>query len=126
VFTGFVPDNKLVNYYSLCDLFVLVSRPDAKSKEVEGFGIVFLEANACYKAVVGSAVGGITDAVIDGVTGRLVADPTDPTEIASVVIELLKNNGKSSFLGTNGRRRVENLFSEHKRAEELISLLTCQ
>jgi len=54
----------------------MTSREIKTSGEVEGFGIVFLEAGACGKAAIGTLSGGIPEAVIDGVTGILV-NPSD-------------------------------------------------
>jgi phosphatidylinositol alpha-1,6-mannosyltransferase len=93
----------LPDLYNACDLFVMPSRPDAPN--VEGFGIVFLEANACGKPVVAARSGGIPDAVIDGTTGLLV-EPDHQEELTDAIVRVLSNPTVARDLGQNGRRRV--------------------
>lgn len=122
VFTGYVPDEELPQYYNACDLFIMPSRErtekDGKDKKVEGFGIVFLEANACGKPVIGGRSGGIEDAVIDGVTGILV-NPNDLEEIVNAVIKLLKNDDLAARLGKQGRERIEKELTWDKVAKKV-------
>jgi len=70
-FLGNIAPEALPRYYNASDVFVMPSRAEGPS--VEGFGIVFLEAGACGKPVVGARSGGIPDAVRDGETGLLIA-----------------------------------------------------
>src|SRR5262249_14775190 len=72
VFTGRVSDEELPEFYALSDVFAMPSRACLDSNDVEGFGMVFLEAGATGKPVVAGRSGGIEDAVVDGVTGLLV------------------------------------------------------
>ena len=80
VFTGHVPDEELVDLYRLGDVFVMPNRklPDG---DTEGFGLVFLEANACGLPVIAGCDGGSTDAVQDHVNG-LVVDGHSVPDIA--------------------------------------------
>ncbi|GAG52262.1 unnamed protein product [marine sediment metagenome] len=78
--------------------------------ETEGFGIVFLEANACGKPVIGGRSGGTSDAIIDGITGILI-DPEDKEQIVNVLINVLTNKTLAESLGRNGRLRVEREFT---------------
>lgn len=105
-FIGYVPDEQLPEYYNLCDAFIMPSRTE--KGDPEGFGIVFLEAGACGKPVIGSRMGGIPDAVLDGKTGMLV-DPLDEREIADAILELLNDENKARKIGECGRRRAEQL-----------------
>ena len=73
--------------------------------EFEGFGIVFLEANACGKPVIGGRSGGIPEAVIHGETGLLV-DPNNPQEVFEAIVRLLTDDLYAKRLGERGRRRV--------------------
>jgi glycosyltransferase involved in cell wall biosynthesis len=73
-FLGFVPAAELPVLYASSDLFVMPSTAEAKS--VEGFGIVYLEANAAGTPVLAARQGGASDAVEPGVTGFLVDEPT--------------------------------------------------
>lgn len=107
IFVGRVPDEELPYYYNTCDLFVLVSRTLADKGEIEGFGIVFLEAGACGKPVIGGRGGGTSEAIEEGVTGLLV-DPLDVNEIANAIIRVLQDEELARRLGENGRRRATN------------------
>jgi phosphatidylinositol alpha-1,6-mannosyltransferase len=90
-FLGRLPFSDIVKLYSLADLFVLLSREELP--DVEGFGLVFLEAAACGLPSVGGRSGGIPEAVDQGRSGWLV-DPTNTREIATTIIDLLKSPGK--------------------------------
>jgi phosphatidylinositol alpha-1,6-mannosyltransferase len=86
-FTGPIDDDELRAHYALCDVFVLPNRemPDG---DTEGFGLVFLEANACGKPVVGGRAGGVVEAVKDGANGLLV-DGESADSIAAAIERLL-------------------------------------
>jgi len=104
LFEGSVPFSQLPSTYNLCDVFVTPSRSAPPS--VEGFGIVFLEANACGKPVIGARSGGIPDAIVDGETGLLV-EPDDEPGLAEALVSLLSNPERCRALGEAGRARVE-------------------
>lgn len=108
VFTGYAPDNQLNSYYNACDIFIMPSRE--LPGDVEGFGIVYLEANACGKPVIGGKTGGIRDAIIDRETGLLV-NPYDIKEISSAIIRLLSDTKFAEKLGEQGFKRVKDNFS---------------
>nr|MBI3612484.1 glycosyltransferase family 4 protein [Nitrospirota bacterium] len=104
---GTVAEADLVDYYNLCDLFIMPSRAmPGRLDLVEGFGIVFLEAGACGKPVIGGNSGGMSDAVLAGVTGLLV-DPLDVQAIAQAVVRIGTDREYAERLGRNGRRRCE-------------------
>lgn len=102
-FRGKVPYNELNDYYNLCDIFVMPSR--TIEPDVEGFGIVFLEAGACSKPVIGTYSGGIPDAVINGETGLLV-DEADINQLSDAIIRILDDKDLAVRLGEGGRKRV--------------------
>jgi glycosyltransferase involved in cell wall biosynthesis len=79
---GFVPEAELCDYYNLCDLFAMPSKG-------EGFGIVYLEALACGKPVLGSNQDAAVDALCHGKLGALV-NPDDVDEIAQTIIQILQ------------------------------------
>lgn len=105
VFAGPVAATDLPSIYALADVFAMVSREQAVGCDVEGFGLVFLEAAACGKATVGGRSGGIPDAVCDGHTG-LLADPLSVEDTASALTRLLTDHGLAATFGRNGREWV--------------------
>jgi phosphatidylinositol alpha-1,6-mannosyltransferase len=102
-FTGPIHPNELTSYFTLCDVFVMPNR--IVDSDVEGFGLVFIEAAVCGKPAIGGRSGGAVDAIVDGVTGRLV-DPTSVGEVAAAAIELLTNPGLARRMGAAGRDRA--------------------
>jgi len=84
-FTGFVSEEKKIELYKKCDLFVMPSYELKQAGSVEGFGIVYLEANMFGKFVIAGKAGGTADAVQEGKTGFRV-DGTKPTEIGTAII----------------------------------------
>ena len=104
-FTGPIGDEELRAHYALCDLFVLPNRemPDG---DTEGFGLVFLEANACGKPVVGGRAGGVVEAVQDGHNGLLVnGDNVD--SIVEAVCKLLEDEALYQRLRRGGMEIAE-------------------
>jgi phosphatidylinositol alpha-1,6-mannosyltransferase len=108
IFTGLIPRHDVLGLFAACDVFVMISRIEGSN--AEGFGIVFLEAGALSKPVVGGRAGGVTDAVEDGVTGYLV-DPLDSGGVAEAVVRVLLDRNLASRLGSNGRERVLSRFT---------------
>lgn len=120
VFAGFVSNEERVKFYNLCDLYAMPSREIPEKGDVEGFGITYLEANACAKPVLGGASGGIGDAVIDGVTGLLV-DPDDASAVAAGALRLLTDAALASDLGRQGRQRVAAEFSWDSICNQMLA-----
>jgi phosphatidylinositol alpha-1,6-mannosyltransferase len=119
---GEVPFAQLPALYNLADVFVMPNRVSAESRDLEGFGIVFLEANACEVPVIGGRSGGTCDAIAEGETGLLV-DGTQPPEIAGAVLRLLKNPGEARQMGVAGRARVLREFTWDHAARRLETLI---
>jgi phosphatidylinositol alpha-1,6-mannosyltransferase len=117
-FLGKIPYDDLVRYYNMADVFVMPSRENMPF--VEGFGIVFLEANACGKPVVGARSGGIPDAVLNGKTGLLV-EPDDEVELAQALIRLLTDEYLAAQLGQQGQQRVVQEANWDRVAERLYN-----
>ena len=109
-FAGEAEEDALAEWFRTCDVFVLPSREIPSSGHVEGFGIVFLEAGACGRPVVGGRSGGVVEAVQEGISGRLV-DPGDPQALGEVLLELLRNPEGARALGQAGRARTEREFT---------------
>ncbi len=100
VFAGAVPDHELTDHYSLGDVFIMANRemPDG---ETEGFGLVFLEANACGLPVIAGRAGGSVDAVTDRVSG-LVVDGDDTGSIAAAIVQMFEDDGLRANLRVGG------------------------
>jgi len=109
IFLGFVSEDQKSKLYNLADVFIMPSREE-KDGDVEGFGIVFLEANACGKPVIAGNSGGVSDAVQDGITGLLV-NPFDIQDIMSKIERLIFDESYAAQLGIQGRKRIENGFT---------------
>jgi phosphatidyl-myo-inositol dimannoside synthase len=105
IFAGRVSDADLAALYTECTAFVLASRDRMTDGGVEGFGLVFLEANSFGKPVLGGNSGGIPDAVLDEITG-LLADPENVTHVAHQATRLLTDPDLAERLGRQGRERV--------------------
>lgn len=114
---GSVAHQDAVDYYRAADLFVMPNR-SMPNGDVEGFGLVFLEANACGLPVIGGRSGGTPDAVSEGVSGYLV-EPTSPGEVAERVLALLEDPDLSHRLGEGGRERVARDFTWTKTGSAL-------
>jgi phosphatidylinositol alpha-1,6-mannosyltransferase len=116
LFAGFQPDERLAAYYRACDVFIMHNR--ALENDVEGFGLVFLEANACGKPVVGGRSGGAVEAVVHGVTGFLV-EPNDAQGLVQTLRKLLGDSALRREMGMAGRRRAAEEFSNRGQAAKM-------
>ena len=126
IFTGFVADESLPDYYNLCDIFVLPNRETESHNQLkgdyEGFGVVFLEASSCGKPVIAGTSGGSCEAVVDGVTGLMV-DPRSEGGIAHAVGRILADKNFANRLGMAGRNRAEKEFDWRHIAITMKSIL---
>jgi phosphatidyl-myo-inositol dimannoside synthase len=113
VFAGFVPDDQLNRHYNLADIVVMPNT--GEGGDVEGFGMVFLEANAAGKPVIGGRSGGTPEAVVEGKTGYLV-DPSDDQELRHALQSLLNNGHLREAMGAEGLHRARTQFSWEARA----------
>jgi phosphatidylinositol alpha-1,6-mannosyltransferase len=104
-FLGAVADSELPALYSACDVFVMLNRSTPEG-DVEGFGMVFLEAGACGKPVVGGASGGAGEAVRHGQTGFLVREGDDAAAV-SALVRLLEDPALRERMGGQGRKFAE-------------------
>lgn len=101
-FIGRIQYAELPMYICLGDVFAMPSRSRFRGLEVEGLGIVYLEASACGLPVIAGASGGAPDAVIEGVTG-VVVDGEDSAAIAVAAINLLNDPERATKMGLEGR-----------------------
>jgi phosphatidylinositol alpha-1,6-mannosyltransferase len=120
IFTGDLPRPDVVALFMACDVFAMISRIEESS--VEGFGIVFLEAGALGRPVVGGRSGGIPDAVADGETGLLV-DPADPEDVARAITRILSDSDLAARLGEAGRKRARERFTWKRVVDTIVASL---
>jgi phosphatidyl-myo-inositol dimannoside synthase len=112
---GGLPDEDVVGLYQTCNVVVLPALQD--DNDVEGFGIVLVEAAAAGKPVVATRVGGIPDAVEDGKTG-LLTEPGDYERLSDAVISLLNDGQTKRVMGEAAIRRVQDKFCWPKIAAQ--------
>ena len=104
-FVGRVQYSELPRFISVGEVFAMPSRSRLAGLEVEGLGIVYLEASACELPIVGGKSGGAPDALLEGDTGFAV-DGLKPSEVASAVITLLKDPVRAKEMGKRGRQWI--------------------
>ena len=121
-FAGRIMYDRLPSYLSAADLFAMPSRSRFFGLEVEGLGIVYLEASACGIPVVAGNSGGAPDAVLEGVTG-LCVDGTNVAEIASALIEICSDAERASHMGAAGRNWIVDQWRWDIWSKEFNALL---
>jgi phosphatidylinositol alpha-1,6-mannosyltransferase len=104
-FIGRIQHDQLPQYICAGDVFAMPSRSRFFGLEVEGLGIVYLEASACGLPVIAGSSGGAPDAVLDGVTG-FVVDGQNNQEIATAAITLLSDLDQAKKMGVAGRNWI--------------------
>lgn len=102
---GFVFDHELVQFYNNSDVFILATREDLTSTQVEGFGLVFLEAQACGVPVIGTNTGGITDAVKHNDGGWLI-NQDSYVELSELLTKFVRNRDILMMQSKRARSRV--------------------
>lgn len=106
-FLGFTTKEKRNKFYKLSDLFIMPSSTEKES--IEGFGIVYLEANFFNCPVIGTSSGGIIEAIVDQETGLLVKE-NNLDDLIEKILYLYNNREKIKELGIKGYQRVINNF----------------
>jgi phosphatidylinositol alpha-1,6-mannosyltransferase len=104
-FLGRIADADLVDVFGMADVFAMLCRDRWGGLEAEGFGIVFVEAQACGVPVVAGRSGGSHEAVLDGTTG-FVVPPRDVEAVARSIDRLLRDDALRARFGAAGRDRV--------------------
>lgn len=115
-----IDDGEMVARYQNCDLFILPNR--TVDHDIEGFGIVLLEAQACGAPVLAGNSGGTKETMEVGKTGVIV-DCTDPKALAQTLIKLLEDMDELKSMGQKGRDHVKHNFDWTilaKRAQRLF------
>ena len=114
-FLGDLSNAQLAGCYAACEIFALPSRG-------EGFGLVYLEAMACGKPVIGGTHGGAPELIQDGVTGYLVPHG-DPIQLATALQTLLADPHHAREMGARGRRTVDQEYRFQNFAKALKKIL---
>ncbi len=122
-FIGRIQYQELPKYFKVGDIFAMPSRSRFRGLEVEGLGIVYLEASACGLPVIAGNSGGAPDAVLEGETG-IVVDGTQVQQIAQACIELLSDRERAQAMGRAGRNWIEKSWSWDLWASEFRKTLT--
>jgi glycosyltransferase involved in cell wall biosynthesis len=113
-FVGSRGRHELRPFYAAADVFVT-------TPWYEPFGITPVEAMACGRPVVGSAVGGIKSTVVDGETGFLVP-PKDPAALAQRLAQFLRDPALAQTMGRNALRRAGSLYTWEKVADKVAAV----
>jgi phosphatidylinositol alpha-1,6-mannosyltransferase len=123
VLTGGVPSEQLPEHYAAGDVFAMPCRTRRGGLDVEGLGMVYLEAAACGLPVVAGTSGGAPETVREGVTGHVVADPRSPADVAATLTRLLDDPTRARVMGAAGRAWVEQRWSWTTIAATFAALL---
>ena len=123
VLTGRVQGDRLPAYYAAADVFAMPCRTRGGGLDVEGLGIVFLEASAVGLPVVAGTSGGAPETVRDGQTGTVV-DGRDLAGVADAIIELLTDRARAAAMGRAGRAWVDQNWGWQGSADRLARLLS--
>jgi phosphatidylinositol alpha-1,6-mannosyltransferase len=123
IFTGGVPAAELPAHHAVADVFAMPCRTRGAGLDVEGLGIVFLEASATGVPVVAGRSGGAPETVRDGRTGRVV-DGRSVSQIADTVSEILADPDRAARMGSAGRQWVTEKWRWDTHAARLSGLLS--
>lgn len=105
IFAGKVSYDNLPAYYNAASIFAMPARTRGRGLDVEGLGIVYLEAQACGVPVIAGKSGGAPETVIDGETG-IVVDGASKLSVATGLVEILDNPERAAAMGACGREYV--------------------
>jgi phosphatidylinositol alpha-1,6-mannosyltransferase len=122
VFTDGVPGDELPAHHAMADVFAMPCRTRGAGLDVEGLGIVYLEASASGVPVVAGRSGGAPETVLDDETG-VVVDGWDVGAIAATVGDLLADPDRAARMGAAGRRWVVDNWQWKTQAARLAGLL---
>lgn len=120
-FLGYVSNKDIGNYFNLCDVFVLMSNTIKEKGGIEGFGVVYIEASAMGKPVIGGKSGGTGDAIVDNATGFRIM-PNNREELKKKLILLLKNPKLRGMMGNKGKMRVLKNFLWKHNVEKTLKV----
>ena len=121
-FHGFIPDEKLVDFYNKANLFVLFTQNKQSINNVEGFGLVFLEAQACGVPVIGTNTGGIPDAIHTN-DGGWILEQDDVDGLTSLLEKVINEPSILKEQSVKARKRTVDSCDWKVYNKELFNLL---
>lgn len=124
-FLGFVPEESLCDFYSSNDVYILCTREENEQRNVEGFGLVFVEAQACGIAVIGTNSGGIPDAIKPNQGGWLIQQDS-VQELSKLLIQLIDNPLLVIEQGDLARKRVVKECNWHIYMDAFLNFIVNQ
>ena len=119
IFVKFASNEELANYYNASDIFILMNKTEGEG--VQGFGMVYVEANAMGKPVIAGSGGGIHDAIIDGKTG-FVVDPENKDLIKEKLLLLIEDKSLRKKMGDYGKRYALKTHLWKYKISQLVEL----
>ena len=119
-FTGDISHHALGDFYRAGDIFCMINQRDA-SGDIESFGMVFIEANACGKPVIAGRSGGTAESVVNGQTG-LLCEPGNHAGLSEILLLLLSNQELRRRMGSTGLERARKEFDWDARARQLLAV----
>ncbi len=121
-FHGAVTDQVKWQLLQQASIFIMTPKIRQRGTDIEGLGLVYLEASACALPIIASDTGGIRDAVMNNRTGLLV-QPNDPEAITKACIRLLEDPSFAKQLGQNGRQHILSEYTDSVRIPRFMSAL---
>ncbi len=121
-FKGFLPDESLSDFYRSLDVFILATRENPSSNKVEGFGLVFLEAQASGVPVIGSNSGGVSNAIVNENGGWLIQQDNEQ-ELLELLKNLIDNPTILQKQGLKARSRIERECTWDLYCKKLFEIL---
>ncbi|NGY37421.1 glycosyltransferase family 4 protein [Flavobacterium sp. XN-5] len=122
-FLGFIKEENLPSFYNSNDVFVLCTREEKNSTSVEGFGLVFLEAQSCGIPAIGTRTGGIADAIEDENGGWLI-EQDDEEALNSLFIHLIENRDQLDSMALRARDRVVQKCTRDQYCNNLYEIIS--
>lgn len=122
ILTGKVPYEELPRHVAMSDLFAMPCRTRGGGLDVEGLGIVFLEASAAGVPVIAGTSGGAPETVTEGVTG-LVVDGRDEDALVAALVRLLTSPEEGARMGAAGRELMESEWTWPRLVESLVETI---
>lgn len=122
ILTGKVPYEELPRHVAMSDLFAMPCRTRGGGLDVEGLGIVFLEASAAGVPVIAGTSGGAPETVTEGVTG-LVVDGRDEDALVAALVRLLTSPEERARMGAAGRELMQSEWTWPRLVESLVETI---